>query len=95
VASFDIEAVVARIRSEIGPASPAGGEADISWLLQQYAEVRAVIVRLDRRNAAMERNLQGLTIQIRSVLESRIWQTLVKLSGILLRVTRLGSKRSS
>jgi hypothetical protein len=92
---FDTEAVVARIRSEMGlPPNASAGETDVSWLLQQYSELRAVIIRLDRRSAVIERSVQGVALQVSSVLESRIWKTLVKLSGILLGMTRSGQKRS-
>jgi SAM-dependent methyltransferase len=94
--AIDIDAIVERVRSEIGstevsPAEPPGG---ILQLLQQQTALGASVMRLERRTTNIERRIQELAARIESILQSRTWQALVRLGGILIRVASLGRKGS-
>jgi hypothetical protein len=82
----DLEALVEAVRSRILVAGSG-------QVLDDSADLRAEITRLERRTNGIERSVQSLTRVVDSVIESRIWQSLVKGGGLLLRLTGRGQSQ--
>jgi hypothetical protein len=93
-ASADPSPLASRRPPESPSREPAGGASreEIWRLAQDQVELHAEISRLERRTSGIERSVQNLTRTVNGILQSRIWQTLVSASGVLLRVTRRGER---
>jgi hypothetical protein len=83
----DLEAVVEAVSSRVFAAGPPEGTSQV---LEQAADLRAEIGRLERRTNGIERSVQSLTRLVESLIHSRIWQFLVKGGGVILRLTGRG-----
>jgi len=86
----DLAAIVEAVRSQVFVAGPP---ASTSQVLEDAAELRAEIGRLERRTNALERSVQSLARVVDSVIHSRIWQSLVKGGGVVLRLTGRGGSQ--
>jgi cell division protein FtsB len=80
----DLAAIVEAVRSQVFVAGPP---ASTSQVLEDAAELRAEIGRLERRTNALERSVQSLARVVDGVIHSRIWQSLIKAGGVILRLT--------
>jgi SAM-dependent methyltransferase len=95
-AGTSIEPPSSPVRSETRAPEVSSAEPSVeNWqLLQQQTELLASVARLERRATGLERNVQELKGLVTGILESRIWQTLVRVGGIALGVTGRGPKPS-
>jgi hypothetical protein len=86
----DLAAIVEAVRSQVFAAGPPAGTSEIP---EDAIELRAEIGRLERRTNAIERSVQSLARVVDSMIHSRIWQSLIKAGGVILRLTgRSGSQ---
>lgn len=87
--SVDLETLAARLRAEMGRQEGPGDAtpAEIWRLVQQQAELRAELSRLERRTNGIERSVQTLAGSVNNIVQSRIWTTLMTVGGLLLRAT--------
>lgn len=91
-ASVDRDTLAARRRSEIPSHETSGGisQGEIWRVVQNQVELHTQINCLERRAAGIERSVQSLTGTVHGILQSRIWQALVSVGGVLLRVAGRG-----
>jgi len=83
----DLAAVVEAVHSRIIADGPPTGTGQV---LEQAADLRAEIGRLERRTNGIERSVQSLSRVVDTMIHSRIWQSLVKGGGVILRLTGRG-----
>jgi hypothetical protein len=86
----DLAAVVEAVRSRVFADGPPAGTSQV---LEQAADLRAEIERLERRTNGIERSVQSLARVVDSVIQSRIWQSLLKGGGVILRLTGRGGSQ--
>lgn len=86
-APVDIDALLARVRSEISIPAPAASIAGYSQLAEENAAAHAHISRLERRLNGNDQAITEIQNGLRQIVQSRIWRSLVSASGILLRIT--------
>jgi len=68
----ELRAALGELSETLGRAAPSSGRSDPEYLL------------LERRLKIVERDLTLATQQLQSILQSRIWRTLVAAGGLLL-----------
>jgi hypothetical protein len=86
----DLAAVVEAVRSQV---YAAGSPVATGQVLEEAAHLRAEIGRLERRTNGIERSVQSLTRVVDTLIHSRIWQSLVKGGGVILRLTGRGGSQ--
>ena len=92
-APVDVDAIVARVREQIGAGERSDGAPDeLRLLAQDQMDLRTQIARMDRRMTGIERSIQQVSKSIDDILKSRIWQSLVGAGGLLLRFTGRGKR---
>jgi hypothetical protein len=77
-----IAALEERLRKQHQDLSP-----EIRRMAADVADLRGRMAHMDRRTAELDGAVRGLSGQVESVLQSRVWKALVSAGGFLLRVT--------
>lgn len=82
----DMEGLLARVRAEVSSSIAAVSRP----VPETHPDSYAYVSRLESHIRSVERAVQNVNDAVNSILQSRIWRTLVSASGILLRLTGRG-----